>query len=90
MERMTDTHIRQSLKNWASNQHPPSNGRARLLLIASVTATGDQPGAGNGLDARMPVDLVRSRLPMYQASGSFYQPLLWVLHFNMTTVKNVT
>ena len=39
MNDATDVYIRQSLKNWAAQQQPPENGRARLLLIASASAT---------------------------------------------------
>ena len=33
-----DNYLQQSLKNWAAQQKPPPNGRARLLLVASSTA----------------------------------------------------
>ena len=30
-----DGYVRQALKNWAVEQQPPANGRARLLLLAA-------------------------------------------------------
>ena len=33
---MTDRYLQRLLKNWAAQQRPPENARARLLLIASA------------------------------------------------------
>lgn len=35
----TDLQLKKSLKNWAAKQHPPSNGRARLLGEAAFVRT---------------------------------------------------
>jgi len=35
MSDAVDGYIQQALKNWAAEQKPPDNGRARLLLLAS-------------------------------------------------------
>jgi hypothetical protein len=36
MDGMTDRYLQRLLKNWAAQQRPPENARARLLLIASA------------------------------------------------------
>jgi len=90
MEKLTDTHIRQSLKNWAASQKPPENGRGRLLRLAAAASGADYLTYDKTPDRRVPVDAVRNRLPMFQTTGSFYQPLLWVMHLNMTPLKNIT
>ena len=35
MKDINDEYVRQALKNWAVEQHPPANSRARLLLVAA-------------------------------------------------------
>ena len=35
MDKKSDALLRKMLKNWANRQHPPDNGRARLLWEAA-------------------------------------------------------
>ncbi len=85
-----DANIRNGLKNWAAEQPPPKNGRARLLLVAARMATA-QDLTSTYHDAQGHVNLIAisDRLPHVQAQGSFYQPFLWVLQLHFTPIKNV-
>jgi hypothetical protein len=38
MHKKMDTSLRHTLKNWANAQEPPTDGRARLLLLASTSS----------------------------------------------------
>ena len=35
MKDINDEYVRRALKNWAMEQQPPANSRARLLLVAA-------------------------------------------------------
>lgn len=37
MSNLVDVTIRQALKDWVGQSNPPSNGRARLLLLAATS-----------------------------------------------------
>ena len=39
MRNLVDETIRQALKGWVGQHNPPSNGRARLLLLASTSTS---------------------------------------------------
>lgn len=38
MSHLVDATIRQALKDWTGQYNPPTNGRARLLFLASMSA----------------------------------------------------
>jgi len=38
MDKKSDAILRKTLKNWVNRQHPPENGRARLLWEAAHTS----------------------------------------------------
>jgi hypothetical protein len=38
MRNLVDETIRQALKGWVGQHNPPSNGRARLLFLASMSS----------------------------------------------------
>ncbi len=39
MDKKSEALLRKLLKNWVNRQHPPDNGRARLLWEAAHTST---------------------------------------------------
>jgi len=39
MSNLVDATIRQALKGWVGQHNPPSNGRARLLLLAATSTS---------------------------------------------------
>lgn len=87
MDRMTDAHIRCSLKNWAANQNPPRSGRGRLLLLANIASTTDHPIGEIFLNPHLNRKAAEDRLP--QHANSFSHSLLCVLYLNMSPLRNI-
>lgn len=61
MEKKTEVILRKTLKNWANRQHPPENGRARLLWEAAHVSR-------NKID--LSVILPRPQFKSYTSSSS--------------------
>jgi len=88
MRNSTDAYLRQALKNWAADQQPPENGRARLLLLAASPPqkqTAQKPGK------QISSNYVQySQTPSDQAMQIYNLPWLWVAHFSLTPIRRVT
>ena len=61
MNKKSDVLLRNMLKNWANHQHPPENGRARLLWEAAQ-------GSRNKID--LTTLLFRPQIKHYSSSHS--------------------
>jgi hypothetical protein len=85
-----DVYVRQCLKNWAVQQQPPENGRARLLLkAASIDVQ-----LNNETLSRLDRDghfypLASSQSPSERIVEPFSQSRLWVLHITLTPLRHV-
>jgi hypothetical protein len=83
-----DGYIQQALKNWAAEQKPPVNGRARLLLLASSpTAQGAyfEKQQSARLDNTRPVNKT-----IFPAPGFCDLPYLFAVQLTYTTLRRVT
>jgi len=88
MRDATDAYLKQALKNWAAEQQPPENGRARLLLIA---ASPPREQAVHDPAKKLFTDLSRSsQSPSDQAMQIYNLPWLWAAHFSLTPIHRVT
>jgi hypothetical protein len=90
MNDANDVYVRQCLKNWAAQQQPPANGRARLLLKVSSP---EAPSRNDTL-SRMDKDghyyaLASSQSPSERIVEPFSQSRLWVLHMTLTPLRHV-
>jgi hypothetical protein len=90
MDNLSDIYISQCLKNWAASEQPPNNIRSRLLLKAASASLHDESFASPDASFAYPSyrQSAGSLFPI-PTGGSFYQPLLWVLHLNLTPIKNI-
>jgi hypothetical protein len=83
-----DGYIQQALKNWAAEQQPPANGRARLLLLAaspSAQRVYFENEQAASLDITKPV--VGHTNPV----SDFYDlPYLLAVQLTYTTLRRVT
>ena len=83
-----DGYIRQALKNWAAEQQPPANGRARLLLLAaspSAQRAHFENQQAASLDFTKPI--IR---PVNPASDFYNLPYLLAVQLTYTTLRRVT
>ena len=85
-----DVYMRQCLKNWAAQQQPPANGRARLLLKVSSP----EPAMNKDSLSRLDRDghfypLASSQSPSDRIVEPFSQSRLWVLHMTLTPLRHV-
>jgi len=88
MRDATDTYIRQTLKNWAAEQQPPENMRARLLLIA---AAGQRELSSPRQAEQSQIHIViPNRTSLDQAIQLHDLPWLWVSHLSLTPLRQVT
>jgi hypothetical protein len=88
MRNSTDAYLRQALKNWAADQQPPENGRARLLLLAAALP---QEQTAHYSEAKLFMNLSRSsQTPSDQAMQIYNLPWLWAAHFSLTPARCVT
>jgi len=88
MRDTTDAYLKQALKNWAAEQQPPENGRARLLLIAASPLR--EPTAQDP-EKRLFTNLSRSsQAPSDQAMQFYNLPWLWAAQFSLTPTSRVT
>jgi hypothetical protein len=88
MNDATDRYIQQALKNWAAEQQPPANGRARLLLLAaspSAQRAYFESQQAASLDIAKPF----SR-PVNPVSGFYDLPYLLAVQLTYTTLRRVT
>lgn len=87
MEDFTDSYLSQRLKNWAANQDPPGNIKARLLFKAAAAAAVDLRLDCPAYSQRNKTYLdALTRLPGC-TPGTFHQPLLMVLRLSLTPIK---
>jgi hypothetical protein len=81
-----DRYIGQSLKNWAAQQQPPANLRARILFgVASKPAPSEPHKQPEQFLSRSDHDghfepLASNRSPSERMIAPFSQPTLWPLH----------
>lgn len=88
MRDATDAYLKQALKNWAAEQHPPESGRARLLLIAASPL---REPATHDPEQRLFTDLSRSsQAPSDQAMQFYNLPWLWAAQLSLTPTSRVT
>jgi len=83
-----DGYIQQALKNWAAEQKPPANGRARLLLLAaspSAQRAFYESQQAASLDIAKPVNK-----PINPASDFYDLPYLLAVQLTYTTLRRVT
>jgi hypothetical protein len=83
-----DGYIQQALKNWAAQQRPPANGRARLLLLAS------SPSAQRAYYERQQatsLDTDKTVAGQTNLASDFYNlPYLLAVQLTYTTLRRVT
>ena len=88
MSDATDIYIRQTLKNWAAEQQPPENMRARLLLIA---ASGPRELSSPRQAEQSKIHIViPNQTPLDQAIKLHGIPWLWVGYIPLTPTRQVT
>ncbi len=88
MKDAIDIYIRQALKNWAARQHPASNGRARLLLMAALPASqqAKSPNKTNAVKyAHRPLNVSAD-----QVVKQYYMSWMWVIHTTYAPFTRVT
>jgi hypothetical protein len=85
-----EAYIRQGLKNWAAQQHPPDNGRARLLLVAasSPSQQDQNSDAGRGVNTSSTASRPRSSFTddVFQSQS---QTWFWILHMTLTPMRHL-
>lgn len=83
-----DSYIQQAIKNWAAEQQPPANGRARLLLLAS------SPSAQRSFYESQQTVSKELNLPTTGqsnlASDLYDLPYLLAVQLTYTTLRRVT
>ena len=83
-----DGYIRQALKNWAAEQQPPANGRARLLLLAA-SPSAQRIYFENKQAASLDTTKLASR-HLNPASDFYDLPLLLAVQLTYMTLRRVT
>ncbi len=88
MKDLTDQYVRQALKNWAAEQNPPANGRARLLLLAAAM----QREQTHLTDLTVkPKDFASAlQSPLDQAMRIYNLPWLYIAHVALTPNQRMT
>ena len=90
MHDLIDTQISRALKNWAAVEQPPANVRSRLLFkAASCEPLQNKFTESAHIDPRYYTGLNSRHGYSLPTNGSFYHPLLWILHLNLTPIRNV-
>ena len=87
MRDIVDIYLRQSLKNWVSEQRTPSNARARLLLVAA-SGQWEHPAVESN-DQAQDASITKP-VPVDQAMEIYNLPWIWVAHVSLTPIRNVT
>jgi hypothetical protein len=83
-----DSYIQQALKNWAAEQQPPANGRARLLLLASSPSA--QRSYLENQHAAIP-NVTRAAVKHLNPASDFYDlPYILAVQLTYTTLRRVT
>lgn len=83
-----DGYIRQTLKNWASENQAPAIGRARLLLVA---ASGQREhSAVKKQKDQVKNSPIAKPPPLDQAMGIYNLPWIWVAHVSLTPIRSAT
>ena len=91
MRDSSDIYIRQTLKNWAAEQQPPENLRARLLLIAASGQFEKSSQKQAKQANRSRIDLVnQNQTAIDQMMQLHNSPLLWGSHLSLTPIRQVT
>lgn len=81
-----DSFIKNEMRNWSAKQSSPSNGRARLLLLAASPQS-IQDKALEGLYRKNSVvDQGLSDLEI----DPFNHPWMWVLSLSSNTIRHLT
>jgi hypothetical protein len=83
-----DGYIRQALKNWAVEQQPPANGRARLLLLAASPSA--QRAYYENQHASSLEHAQSANFPVNPASEFYDLPWLLAVQLTYTTLRRVT
>ncbi len=83
-----DGYLRQALKNWAAEQQPPANGRARLLLLAASPSA--QRAYYENQQALSLEHAQRVDLHVNPASEFYDLPWLLAVQLTYTTLRRVT
>jgi hypothetical protein len=87
MRDAVDIYLRQSLKNWASEQRTPANARARLLLVAA-SGQWEHPSAKSKDQAQgLPV---AESSPVDQAMEIHNMPWVWLAQISLTPIRGIT
>jgi hypothetical protein len=73
-----DRYLQQIIRNWANQQQPPRNGRARLLLLASSPSHALEEASSN-LSADINLKS-NDRYSMHRHESARVLDLLWVYH----------
>jgi hypothetical protein len=76
-----DRRIGQILKNWAAEQQPPANGRARLLLLASSPEAQKDQTRAVLRSTQTPASLASACPPSARAIEPLNQTKLWASYF---------
>jgi len=88
MSDAVDSYIQQAMKNWAAEQQPPANGRARLLLLAS------SPSAQRSFYESQQAVSKEMNYPIsgqsHPASNFYDLPYLLAVQLTYTTLRRVT
>jgi hypothetical protein len=83
-----DGYVRQALKNWAAEQQPQANGRARLLLLAASPSA--QRAYYENQQALSLEHAQRVELPVNPESEFYNLPWLFAVQLTYTTLRRVT
>ena len=83
-----DGYVQQALKNWAAEQKPPVNGRARLLLLAA-SPSAQRVYFENQQAACLDIAKPAHR-PINPASDFYILPYLLAVQLTYTTLRRVT
>jgi hypothetical protein len=84
----TDKFMRQALKNWAVEQQPPTNGRARLLLVAASIQREQADDIPFNVDPKDFASNLQS--PLDQAMRIYNLPWLDISNLALSPTRRVT
>jgi len=83
-----DSRIRRDIKNWAAQQQPPANGRARLLLVAAANPVVNEPWQSNRVAGRL--DDLAAEFTGSMAAINPFQQSWWTMHLTLVPVRHMT
>jgi hypothetical protein len=88
MKDFTDDYMRRAIKNWAVEQQPPSNGRARLLLVAASIQR--EPTGIPPVDVDLKDFASNLQSPLDQAMRIYNLPWLDISNITFSPIRRVT